>query len=204
MTDEQPQPQAPAPAASSAPAPSKGKSNTALIVIIVLVVVFGVLIGGGYMAYRFVKGKVKTALNDVTTTTTNSDGTTTTSSSSLTDDYSTSKDLTPADSFGKGINNDIKPILSSMYGGAKLSTVSSSADGASLYYLTKQATQVADGDKISAELQGKGYKQDSATSSGDGYVISLSKGTTSLILTSSDKNVVAVVASVSTSSDTDE
>lgn len=195
MADEQPQAAAPAPAPapSAAPAPAKKKSNTALIVIIVLVVIFGILIGGGYLAYRYVKGKVTTAING-TTTTTNTDGTTTTTSSSLTNNYNDSKDLTPADDFGKGVNSEVKPILNSLYGGVKLSTVSSQASGAALYYLAKNTPAVTDGTTISTQLQAKGYTQDSISTTSDGYVLAMTKGTTSLIISFSGENTVGVIA----------
>jgi len=201
MADEQPQTTAPAPSPAPAPAspvaptPAKKKSNTGLIVVIVIVIVLGVLIGGGYMVYRYVKGKVTTAING-TTTTTSSDGTTTTTSSSLTDDYADSKDLTPADDFGKTVNADVKPILSSMYGGAKLGTVSSQTDGAALYYLTKNDNTSTDGQKISTDLQAKGYTQDSLTASSDSFMLYMKKGTTYLIISASGQHTVGVIASV--------
>jgi hypothetical protein len=191
-----PAPSQPAPAA--APAPSKGKSNTGLVVLIVVLVILGVLIGGGYLAYRWVKGKVTNAISENGVTTTTSDGSTVTTATSGSDDYGSSKDLTPADSFGVGVNNDIKPALATVAGGAKLNTVSSEASGAALYYLTKNTLKTSDGQSISAELQKKGYTQDSITTSSDGFLLSMTKGTTSLIISGSGERAVSVIASIVT------
>lgn len=183
----------PAPAASNAPAANSSgkKSNTALIVVIVLVVVIGLVAAGSYFAYKYIKNKVKTAVNEVSTTTSTGG----TVSGSLTDNYSDSKDLTPSTDFAVGINNDAKPVFASLFGGAKLNIVSSEQDSASLYYLTKNSVAVGDGDKVSAELVKKGYSQDSLTNSGDGFVLYMTKGNISLFVTSSDSYNISVVAS---------
>lgn len=198
MPDEevkQAEPVSPAPVNTQSP-PVKGKSKTGLIVVIVLLAVFLVLAVGGYFAYRFVKGKVNTALDEAGSTTIKGDGATVTTGSSSTEQYDQSKDLTPSDTFATTVNNDVKAALSTVFGGAKLNTLSTESSGSAvLYYLTKRDTTTSDGASVSTEMVKKGYVQDSISNSGDGYIIAMTKGSTSLVFSSSDSNTVGVIAS---------
>lgn len=189
----------PAEAAKTAPQ-AKGKSNGCLIAVIIVVVIL-VLIGGGiYMAYRYVKSKVNIDTNSSTV----SIGDSTVSTSNTGDTYGTVTEQTLTQDLAKSIDSSIKPIVTKLFGGAKIkSWVAYDTNSGSIGYTTKNAVTSALIVNLPTELGSAGYTVSSNISEQDGAVISAIKGTdTVMIYLNTKDSANDVTVSFSRSTDT--
>lgn len=203
MPEEQ-KPAAPTPQQAAAPAAApKKKTNAGVIVLIVILVV--ILVGGGigYGIYRFVKNRVKNAVSDVIKDSTGV-STDTTNVGTDADDYSAIKEVTPTDDFSKSLNNTIKPILANLFGGAKLNLWSSSDDGSTLYYTTKDKVDPSKYASIESAFTNAGYTKQGNYNSSDSFLAYFDKGEDSLYITSTSENTFSVVATRGTAAVTSE
>jgi len=188
----QPPPPQPAPPVASNPAPaptsalqtppaqapmtSSKKSNTGLIVALVLVGLIVILGGGGYFGYRYLAGRVNSAI----TSTASTDN----SSSDETNAYSKAKDNTPTDSLTIQVNADLKPIFENLYGGAKLDGyLANEGTTTSMSYVVKNKATSADYAKIEQALTEKGYTKKENITTSDGFVISFTKADVTISIT---------------------
>lgn len=183
---------APANTAGAAPA-KKGMSGCviALIVVLILAVVGGV---AGYFIYRYVKNKVKTAV-ETTTGVVGSTSTTGTSDSSSTDPFKAAENQTPTESFAKSSDNIFKPVFKTVMGDAKLRMYYSQNNGASLDYIFPRKVTTADYQSIEKTLTAAGFTTTSSGASGDGYSLTMTKGDTdnvSIAGSSDDQSIMVV------------
>ncbi|MFA7243899.1 MAG: hypothetical protein WC080_01230 [Patescibacteria group bacterium] len=197
--DQKNTPEAPAPAQTAAPqptqaAPAKKKTNVGLIILIVVLVL--VVVGGGisYGIYRFVKNRVHNAVSDVIKDTTGVN-TDTTNIGTDTNDYSQVQEVTPSDSLSISVNAEIKPILTNLFGGAKLSLWSSATDSATLYYTTKNEVNASKYSDIENAFVNAGYTKTANYNTSDSFSAYFDKGDISMYIVSSGTHMFDVVVS---------
>jgi hypothetical protein len=188
----------PAPASTPAqtPASAPKKSNAGLIIAIVLIVILLVLGGGGYLTYRYIKGRVSNVVSNVENNTSSSSSSTTNSSGS----YDSAKDLTPTGALIIATNNDVKPILEKIYGGAKLqSWTMITEDYGYAGYIVKRDSNDTDATAIGTALIAKGYAQQSNTQNETGSIMIFTKGNGSLTIEVGTDNVINITITQDTS-----
>lgn len=170
MADQvQPKAAAPAqtaPAANTTTAPKK--SNTCMIVVIILLVLLVLGGVGGYLAYRYVKGKVKSVVDNAgnTSSSYSSTTTTTTTTSSSSDqevknNFNNTNPVTATSTQGKTYSTEVSGILTPIFGGAKLSEWMDLNGGDSMTFLVPRKVTAADFTAIENGFIAKGYSKTS-------------------------------------------
>jgi len=164
--------------ASQTPMQAPKKGNTGLIVALVIVGLLIVLGGGGYFGYRYLANRLNSAITSNASTETNG------SSSTGESIYSQAKDNTPTDALTIQVNNDLKPILEKLYGGAKLSSwLASEGTTTSMAYTLKNKATSADYANLEQALIEKGYTKKENVTTDDGFMISFYKADVTITLT---------------------
>lgn len=206
MPEQKPTPQtnpAPAPTPPSTQTPAQSpvpkKSNAGLIIVIVIIAILLVLGVGGYLTYRYIKGRVKTTVSNLETSST-SESSNSATSSNTSGSYDSAKDLTPTGALIIATNNDIKPILQTIYGGAKLQSWTMVTDSYGYAgYIVKRDSNDTDATAIGTALIAKGYAQQSNTQDGTGSVMIFTKGNGSLTIEVGKDNVINITITQDTS-----
>lgn len=209
MPEEQNQAPAPADPVAAAPAnpqtaPAAGgkapkKSNGCMIAIIVVAVIV-VLTGIGiFVAYKFVKNKVTSTINTDNGSTTINLGDNKGSVSNSGDSYEGTTDQKPTVDIVKNADNDLKPIFTSLFGGAKTNSWSSvDTSSGSLGYITKNKVTANDYAKIKDKLTTAGYTSSSDYNSSSGSMITVTKADITItIFLNTDDQADTIVVTVS-------
>lgn len=198
---EQPTPQqaaepAAAPAATTAAPKKTNGCLIAVIVVAVLIVLSGI---GIFVAYRFVKNKVKDVVSTDNGSTSINIGDNKGSVSNTSNSYADTTDQTPTVTLIKNVNDQLRPIFAELFSGAKTNSWTS-VDQASgtLSYITKNKVTSADYAKIKDKLITLGYSSTSDYNSSDGSMMIMDKGTLSLTIylnvTDQADNIVVTVS----------
>jgi len=178
----------------SQPTNSGGKkSNVGLIIALVLIGILLILSVGGYFTYRYIKNRVKTAVSDLGTATSSSDESTSSSGTSTGSSYADAKDLTPTGTLLVNLNTEIKPILTTIFGGAKLESWTNLSEdyGYNLYRVKRNST-AADVATLESAILAKGYTKQSASQDETGFMLIFDKGTTTLTIQTALDDAVQV------------
>lgn len=191
MADQvQPKEAAPVQAAQTAPAGNGAstpkKSNTCVIIVIIVLVLLVLGGVGGYLAYRYVKGKVKNVADNATTSSNTSSSTTTTDSSStdqeVKNNYNNTNAVTPTSDFGKTNSKVIGDILSPIFGGAKLSEWIDLNDSNSMGFLVPRKITSSDFATIESAFIAKGYSKDANYTTSDEMSVYFSNSSVEILL----------------------
>jgi len=172
MTDQvAPSETAPAEQAKQAPAASAGngtgtakKSNTCMIIVIIVLVLLVLGGVGGYLAYRYVKGKVKNVVDNASTSTSSSTSPTTTTTGSSSDqevknNYNNTDAVIATSALGKTYSSEIAGILTPIFGGAKLTEWMNLNDGDTMTFLVPRKVTSADFTTLENGFIAKGYSK---------------------------------------------
>lgn len=201
----QPTPAAPQPQAAGKTAKKTNGCLIAVIVVVVILVLAGI---GIYLVSRFVWNKVSDTVKTDGNSTSINLGDTKGSVSTSGDSYADTTEQTPTVALISNVNNEVKPILAKVLGGAKTSAWSSlDADSGSITYITKNAVTAGDYAKIKDGLTAIGYISDADYSSSDGSMLSVKKGNIQVVsyLSTSEDSAHDITVTVSqTTADTSE
>lgn len=199
MTDQN-QAQAPVQNTGSSSGQQPGKKSNTCLIIVIIVLVLLVLAGvGGYLGYRYVKNKVKDAVDTSTSSSSSSDTTTTTSSSSdqeVKNNYNNTNAVNPTSTQGKTYSSEIIGILSPIFGGAKLSEWMDLSGSDAMTFLLPRKVTSSDFTSIESGFIAKGYSKNANYTTSDEMSIYFDNSTVEILVgcTVGEATVRATVA----------
>ncbi len=219
-------PQTPPPPANPNPAPGNAQPKKghgciiAFIVVFVILVVLGI---GTYFGIRYFANKAKNALEGAVKTQTGNliQGATNSLVSAIPEasgiagsiasgatgalsgnkegaDFATVAEQTPSGDFPEKVNGDAKPILTSVFGGAKVDQWSVPTQGSVyLSYITKNSVTSSDSTKVESAFTSAGFQTETSQSSSEGMIVNMSNSEYQVSITnisSPSANGITVIA----------
>lgn len=178
------QPTQAAPAGGGNSAPKKSNACTIIVIIVLALLVLGGV--GGYLAYRYVKGKVKNVVDTATNTTSSVSTTTTTTGTSsdqeVKNNYNNTNAVTATSTQGKTYSSEIAGILNPIFGGAKLSEWMDLSGSDAMTFLVPRKVTAADFATIESAFVAKGYSKSANYTTSTDMSIYLDNSTVEILL----------------------
>lgn len=166
MTDQN-KPAKPAQALNGDSAQKPAKKSNACLIIAIIVLALLILAGaGGYFVYKYVKGKVKTAIDDSSNSSPDYQSSNSSATSSANTDqevknnYNNTDPVTPTSTFGKTAADQIATIVEPIFGGAKLVEWMDFNESNSMKFLFPRKVAAADLASIETAFINNGYSKD--------------------------------------------